>query len=220
MIKRARIYLVPLLAVAIVGCQDDTPVAGTSDAAAKGADATVAPSSSGTGDDASTAALDGASDGERRDAAVTLTDAQILQVTHTANAGEVAQAKDALARTKDPRVKAFATMMMKDHSDADAEGIKVARGASITPAASAESLLLESEAKTAMSDVDTKSGADFDKAYVDAQVKGHKGVLDLLDQKLIPMASNPDVRGYLAEVRPKVAMHLQHAKDLQSALSK
>jgi putative membrane protein len=219
MMKSARVYLLPLLAVAIVACQDDTPVAGTSDGSAIAADATVAPAG-GIGGDASTAGLDGSTDGAGPDAFGSLNDAQILQVTHTANEGEIAQAKDALAKTKDPRVKTLATMMLKDHSAADAEGIKVGHAASLTPAVSAESMLLESAAKTATSENDTKSGADFDKAYVDTQVKEHRAVLDILDQKLIPVASNADVRGYLAEVRPKIAMHLQHAKDLQKAMGK
>ena len=61
-------------------------------------------------------------------------------------------------------------------------------------------------------------GTNFDASYVDTQVKEHQTVLDLLDQKLIPAAKSADVKAYLADVRPKIALHLQHARDLQKAM--
>jgi putative membrane protein len=78
----------------------------------------------------------------------------------------------------------------------------------------------ESDAHGATATLKSESGADFDKGYVDTQVKEHQAVLDLIDQKPGPNAKNADVRAFLVEVRTKVATHLEHAQDLQTALQK
>jgi len=148
-----------------------------------------------------------------------LTDAQIVEITHTANTGEIEQAKLAQTKAKDARVKKFAAMMVKDHSEADAKGMKLAKKASLTPTASPTSESLASDAQSNTTALKSQVGTDFDKAYVDVQVKEHQAVLDTIDQKLVPSAQNADLKAYLADVRTAVATHLEHAKDLQSALS-
>jgi putative membrane protein len=149
----------------------------------------------------------------------TLSDAQIVEITHAANVGEIEQAKLAEKKSKDARVRKFAAMMVKDHADADAKGMKVAKKASLTPTASPTSESLASDAEGNTTSMKSQTGADFDKAYVDAQVKEHQAVLDAIDQKLVPSAQNADLKMYLGDVRTAVATHLQHAKDLQNDLS-
>ena len=149
-----------------------------------------------------------------------LTDAQILEVTHTANQGEVEQAKLAQSKSRDPRVKRLAAMMLTDHTAADDQGRAVARKASLVPEPSPISTSLASDAHGATSDLKAQVGSEFDKGYVDTQVKEHQAVLDMIDQKLLPAALNGEVRAYLAEVRPKIAMHLRRAQELQSAMQK
>jgi putative membrane protein len=149
-----------------------------------------------------------------------LSDDQIMRVVHGANAGEIEQAKLAQSRARDARVKKLAAMMVKDHTEADAKAMSVEKMVSLTPAPSPTSTALESDALTATRVLRSQTGAEFDRGYVDTQVKEHQAVLDTLDQKLIPAARNPEVKAYLAEVRSKVAMHLQHAQELQSALQK
>lgn len=149
-----------------------------------------------------------------------LTDAEILQVTHTANQGEIAQAQLAQRKSKDARVQRLAAMMVKDHSAADAKGMNVAKKESLVFAPSATSTSLESDANSATVMLRSQNGADFDKSYVDTQVKEHQAVLDMIDQKLLPNAQDAEVKMFLAEVRGKVAMHLQHAQELQSKMQK
>ncbi|HEU5479694.1 MAG TPA: DUF4142 domain-containing protein [Candidatus Tumulicola sp.] len=148
------------------------------------------------------------------------TDDQILQIVHVANEGEIEQAKLAQSKAKDPRVKKFAAMMQKDHTAADDKGLSMGRRDHIDLSPSKASSDLESGANDNTQMLKGASGADFDKSYVDTQVKEHQEVLDAIDQKLVPNAKNADLRTYLAEVRTKVAMHLQHAKDLQAQLAK
>jgi putative membrane protein len=148
------------------------------------------------------------------------TDEQILTIVHVANQGEIEQAKLAQSKAKDPRVKKLAAMMLKDHTAADGKDLSIGKHNHLDLSPTKASTDLESGANDNTQMLKGATGADFDKSYVDTQVKEHQEVLDTIDQKLVPNAKNGDVRTYLAEVRTKVAMHLQHAKDLQAELAK
>jgi putative membrane protein len=152
--------------------------------------------------------------------AMQLTDGQILEITHAANVGEIDQARLALSRTTDSRVKSLAQMMVRDHSQADKKGMVVAKKANVEREPSAVSQSLKSDVDSATGILKSEPRADFDKNYVDTQIREHQSVLDAIDQKLMVSASNPDLKGYLAEVRAAVASHLQHAQDLLSQLQK
>jgi putative membrane protein len=150
--------------------------------------------------------------------ATALSDEQILEITHVANQGEIEQAKLAQSKGKDARVKRLAAMMAKDHTDADMKGIAVEKKENINPAPSPTSTALEDGAKSVARSLKDRTGTDFDVTYLDTQVKEHQEVLDTIDQKLVPNAHNASVKAYLAEVRPKIAMHLKHARDLQKQM--
>ena len=149
-----------------------------------------------------------------------LTDGQILQITHTANAGEIEQAKVALSKTKDARVRSLAQMMVRDHSQADSKGMVLAKKESLDREPSPTNDALESDAQGATRTLKAEMGGDFDKDYVDTQIKEHQAVLDVLDQKLIVGATNANLKAYLSEVRAAVASHLQHAQDVQRNMQK
>jgi putative membrane protein len=151
--------------------------------------------------------------------APSMSDGQILEVTHIANTGEIAQAKLALAKARDARVRGFAQMMVRDHGQADKTGISLAKKENIELEPSATSEQLAADATSASTSLKADPAAEFDKSYVDTQVKEHQAVLDMLDQKLIVSATNPELKAYLNEVRIAVASHLQHAKDLQSQIA-
>jgi putative membrane protein len=63
-------------------------------------------------------------------------------------------------------------------------------------------------------------GTAFDKAYIDHEVEYHQTVLDAVDKTLIPSAKNEELKALLVKVRPTFVAHLDHAKQLQSQLSR
>jgi len=147
-----------------------------------------------------------------------LTDDQILYVLHTANAGEIEQAHLARQKAKNARVKQFASMMIKDHSDADKKGTDVAKKAKASPSANDVSKGLESDAKQMTTTMSSQKGADFDRSYMDAQVKEHQAVLDLIDKQLAPNAKSTELKTMLQTIRPKIEGHLKHAQEIQKNL--
>jgi predicted outer membrane protein len=79
---------------------------------------------------------------------------------------------------------------------------------------------MQLESEDALASLETKSGKDFDQAYLQLQIDEHRQVLKKLDQELLPAARNPGLKAYLQEIKPKVESHLAQAERLQQELSK
>ena len=58
-----------------------------------------------------------------------------------------------------------------------------------------------------MDDLSQKSGADFDKAYVDAMIDGHKKTLDLMNDEA-KNGKDADFKAFAAKTAPVVQKHL------------
>jgi putative membrane protein len=143
-----------------------------------------------------------------------MSDAEVLGVTAAANDGEVKMADLALKKAASAEVKKFATMMKTHHTAAAGKGKTIATKAKITPAENDVASSMKSDSASTMKDLEGKTGKDFDKAYMDAQVKAHKDVLDKIDNKLMPSAQNGEVKSMLTEMRQTVSTHLTKAEEL------
>jgi putative membrane protein len=138
--------------------------------------------------------------------------------THTfmkdaAEAGmaEVELAKLAKDRASNPRVKNFAEMMIKDHSDANNKLQTIARDKSVTlPSALGKH-------QDHLEDLSKKNGAEFDKAYMKAMVNGHEDVVRDFE-KCAQNGTDPDVKTFASQTLPTVRMHLDSAKAINKAL--
>jgi putative membrane protein len=89
----------------------------------------------------------------------------------------------------------------------------------VTPEDNPTSQSLKSGGEMNVAHLQTLTGAEFDKAYVDHEVAYHQQVLDAIDKTLIPGAANSELKALLVKVRPAIAAHLQHAKVLQTSLT-
>ena len=147
------------------------------------------------------------------------TDAQIAHIAVTANQIDIDNGKVAETKAQNAEVKAFAKQMIADHGMANKQAGDVASKNSLTPEDNPTSQGLNTNAATVTSDLSTKTGADFDKAYIDSEVNFHQTVLNALDQTLIPNAQNADLKALLTNIRPVVNQHLEHAQRMQKTLS-
>jgi len=180
--------------------------------------AIVAPGNPGTSMNGTGGTSNVATSGDGSHADASLSDAQIVSVIQTADTGEIAQAREASRKAKNARVKHFAQHMITDHSAAETKLASLDSKAGISPQTSAIAEHVKANGDQIMSDLKSANGAPFDQAYMDAQVKEHTKVLDLLDNKLIPQAQNPDLVKTLQDIRTKVAGHLKDAQDIQASL--
>jgi putative membrane protein len=147
-----------------------------------------------------------------------LTDPEVAHVAVTANAIDVELARVALERTTSASVKAFAQMMIDDHTGVNEQAAALARKLGVTPVANDVSASLRSGADEAKSELTKLSGGAFDRAYMDREVAYHQAVLGALDDLLIPTTENAELKGLLEVVRPAIAAHLERAREIRRSL--
>ncbi|HLK25462.1 MAG TPA: DUF4142 domain-containing protein [Caulobacteraceae bacterium] len=117
-------------------------------------------------------------------------------------------------RARDPAVRRFAAQMVSDHTRTT-EGLKAAiRRAGMAPPPPPA---LSSDQQRMMSDLGAKNGRDFDRTYIDQQVRVHEAA-----QGVIGGYAQSGPRGPIREVArqtlPIVQHHLGMAQDLQRRL--
>jgi putative membrane protein len=147
-------------------------------------------------------------------------DAQIASIVVTANQVDIDAGKLAISRSTNDEVKAFAQLMVTDHTAVNKSAADLAGKLRVTPQDNPTSQSLKSGGDRNLTRLRALTGTAFDKAYVDHEVAYHQQVIDALDKTLIPGAANAELKALLIKVRPAFVAHLEHAKRLQSSMAK
>ncbi len=175
-----------------------------------GANEATASPAAPAAESASTGAAPGAAPG------AALSDPQIAQIALSANSGDSARGVLAQQKASDPQVKAFGKMMVTDHGGLNKQAVALATKLNVTPQQSAADSDLVSKVQSMTSELQGKTGKDFDKMYIDQEVQIHQLVLDDLDKTLIPAAQNAELKSLLQTARAGVDAHLKRAQALQA----
>jgi putative membrane protein len=149
-----------------------------------------------------------------------VTDPQIAAIVVTANQVDIDAGKLAAARGTDPEVKKYGEQMVEAHTGVNKSATELVTKLKVKPEENATSKALRAGGDKNLANLKSLNGAAFDKAYIDNEVAYHQQVLDAVDKTLIPSASNAELKALLVKVRPAFVAHLEHAKHLQSSLSK
>jgi putative membrane protein len=149
-----------------------------------------------------------------------LNDAQIAHVAVVAENGEVEQAWQATDRATSQLVKDFAATMIEQHSNSRREDIALVKQEDLDPAGSGTSRDLAASALRRLHYLSLVGPSQFDDEYMKAQISQHEDLLSLLDDRLIPQASDPALRGRLMTMREMVQRHLADARDIRAGLSR
>lgn len=198
--KHARLAALALGACLTVACGDRAENATTDTAAGAVANAPV------TGG-AGTGSMEATNDVPRNDA-------EIVTVAAGSNAAEISSSQLAQEKAQHAEVKQFATMLSKDHTAMQQQMEKL----NIQPASSDMSRDMQDNTEEKLNDMKGKSGADFDKAFIDFQVEAHQKTIERLTNAQ-SNAQNAELKTMLAAAMPKLQAHLQKAQQLQQQLS-
>ena len=159
-----------------------------------------------------------AADNATAEASAKPNDAQIAHIAVTANAIDSAAGVLAKSKAQSKSVKDFAQTMITDHTQVNKQAVALATKLGVTPEDNDVSKQLNAGAQESQASLKTKSGAEFDKAYMDHEVAFHQAVLDALDNTLIPDSQNAELKALLTKVRPAIAAHLERAKGIRKSL--
>lgn len=135
-------------------------------------------------------------------------------VTKAADGGmmEVELAKIAQTNGSSAAVKDYGKMLETDHSKANAELMSIATGDNIA----APKTMSEMHAMH-VKELQAKTGADFDKAYIKMMVEDHnKDIAEF--KKASTSNDNAKVKAFAAKTLPVLQMHLTKAKAIQGKM--
>lgn len=145
-------------------------------------------------------------------------DPQIAHIAYTAGALDVTAAKQALRKSHNPKVRAFAETMVRDHEAVNAKALALVKKLGVKPEPNATSAALSQAAGKELKAEARLSGAAFDRAYLKNEVAYHRTVNDALRTTLIPSARNAELKSLLQTGLALFGEHQHHAEALVKAV--
>jgi len=144
-----------------------------------------------------------------------------LEKIHADNQGEMQLAQVAVQNAQSPDVKQFAEQMATDHTRLDGKLTDVVQNMGGSLEGKNFQKAQQANAKEAQK-LQSKTGKDFDKAYMDRMVKDHKKDLKEVKAatKSAQKANAPELAALLQGAQTGMQKHLDHAKQVQASLKK
>lgn len=126
---------------------------------------------------------------------------------------EVLAAEQAAAKDVSPRVKEFARTLHEDHGRGAVETMQLGKRAGV-PTVQTEAVERMVRRGTAeLADLVLLDGPAYERAFLDAMVRGHQEAISLLDDR-ISNVEDAEVRDHLAAARGVIRRHLDEARRL------
>jgi putative membrane protein len=120
----------------------------------------------------------------------------------------IAESELAISRTDDPEVKAFAEQLVEDHQKAEAALEPAADGSGAAVATA-----LDGDHQARVTALQSKSGADFDKAYVADQGEIHSNTLTLYADNML-LGDNAKLKALAIKMIPITEAQLKKTQAL------
>ena len=151
-----------------------------------------------------------------------LNDTEIAHVAYTADLIDIRYAHLALAISKNPAVREFATTMIRDHEAVNNAALELVGKLGVTPQDNFLSRQLNVQADQLVAEMRQLTGDAFDQRYADNELAYHRAVNGLVEGAFIPNIENAEVKALFADALAIFRTHERHAemmvKTLQTAL--
>lgn len=146
------------------------------------------------------------------------TPAAILSQMNVANTAEIQLGRMAAKKAASPEVKRIAEKLAVDHSKNREQVRDLAQKLNVplTPAAGGD--VTASDSVALPSDLESKSGAEFDRAFVEHQIEDHESNIQKIQSQMLPTAQDPQVKIYLQRTLADMQGHLASLKEVQQKI--
>ena len=144
------------------------------------------------------------------------TSASILAFANAANNAEIREGELAAKKATNAQVKSFARQLVTDHRAMVSDGKSLASKLNVTPDTADDDVrdVVKHSADNVKDLTDKTAGLDWDRDWIDQQIKDHKDVLDKL-QDAAKNTTDAQLRATLEKATGKVQEHLTKAQDLK-----
>jgi putative membrane protein len=135
-------------------------------------------------------------------------DTTFVQQAAAAGKMEVEHGKIAASQASNAQVKAFGNKLVKDHTAANNQLMAIAKRHNIDTTAAPAG---DAPAWKSL------TGAAFDRAFIDAQVKSHQDAIALFEKEA-QGGTDKEIKQFASRQLPALRTHLKQAQDLQKKL--
>jgi len=151
-------------------------------------------------------------------AAAPLDDPTIVAIFDAANTADIETGELAAQRGHSQEVRDFGAMLARDHRQVRQLGRDLAAKLRVTPTPPKDDPGAKTHAQ-ALASLRTKSGPDFDRAFLQHEAAFHKSVIDAVQTTLLPAIRNEELRALVVKVAPAFQAHMMAAQNLEKQLT-
>jgi putative membrane protein len=147
-----------------------------------------------------------------------LDDPTIVAIFDAANTADIETGTLAAERGHSKEVRDFGAMLVRDHVQVRQLGRDLAQKLRVTPTPPAEDPAAAAHAQ-AMASLRSKTGAEFDRAFLQHEAAFHKSVIEAVQTTLLPAIKNDELRALVEKVAPAFQAHMLAAQNLERQLA-
>jgi len=136
-----------------------------------------------------------------------VTDEQFAQMAEQANLTEIAAGNQASSKAKRGEVQEFGKLMVKEHTEANR---KLAAAVKDKTRLTGK---LDAKHQAKVDKLTGLSANEFDRAYMQEMVEGHKMVAELFEHQATS-GKDANLKAYASETLPHIRQHLQKAQQI------
>jgi len=146
-----------------------------------------------------------------------LNDGQILALFDEANTADIWTARLAMSNSQSSAVRQLATMVINDHEAVQHMARELTKKLKLTAAPPADDQSVDALA-TAIKELRTKAGGEFDRAYIAHELAFHRSAIDAVRKTLLPAAQNPELKALLTKILGGFEHHLAETQTVANTL--
>jgi putative membrane protein len=146
-----------------------------------------------------------------------LNDPTIVAIFDAANTADIETGQLAAERGTTKEIRDFGAMLVHDHRIVRQQGRDLAEQLGVTPTPPADDASAMAHAD-AMATLRSKTGAEFDKAFLDHEVRFHEDVINAVRSTLLPAIQSGELEAFVVQVLPAFDAHRIAAANLREKL--
>jgi putative membrane protein len=143
------------------------------------------------------------------------TPAAMLSQLNVANTTEIQVSRLAAKQASSAQVKQIARKLLTDHTKNEQQLKALAQKLNLNLTSAQGGDVAAADSAALPSDLQGKSGKEFDKAFVRHEVEDHQANIDKVKNQMIPAAQNQQVKTYLQKTLTDMQGHLAALKRVQ-----
>jgi putative membrane protein len=163
------------------------------------------------------AAIAGATSSPAQQRTAQLDDPTIVAIFDNTNTADIETGTLAAEKGSSDEVRQFGAMLARDHKAVRQQGRDLAAKLKVTPTPPADPAGAKAQAK-ALAALRAKKGADFDRAFLEHEIKFHQDVIDALKSTLLPAIQNAELKALVVKVAPAFEAHRAMAVNMRDKL--